>query len=195
VTLSQVNALLEPDRREGTRPWYLRSSGDELALDVDGSVHVDVDGFVGSIRMGRQAERDGRPAEALHAYLDAVALYRGDYLADASAYELGYLDRLRYRSDAAAAAIRAAQLLVAQGRPVEGRELAMRAAALEPLNDDAYMALARSYLAEGRPEIARSVLEQHVARLVDAGLDPVTDLFDALDRDWSTDSRATGVDG
>ncbi|MFL6110507.1 MAG: BTAD domain-containing putative transcriptional regulator [Catenulispora sp.] len=71
--VSQLRTALGPDR------VIRRGNGYELRLGRD---RLDLDVFEDHVRSARAAQRDGRHAEAAHAFRQALSLWRGEPLAD-----------------------------------------------------------------------------------------------------------------
>jgi DNA-binding SARP family transcriptional activator len=182
VTLNQLHRVLEPDRSARWRPWFVRTAGEDLVLEAGDTLIVDVDEFDRAIERGRTADRAGRASDALAAYLEGCEWYRGDYLGDAMAGEYAYLDQLRLRSDATSAATRASQLLLAQGRAIEARDLASRAVVLDPYLDAPHLVLAQAYRVDDRQDLARVVIERHLTMLRDNAMEPSAELLAELER-------------
>ena len=59
---------------------YVRLEGDRLLVDPGAPVWIDADAFMAHLRTAEILVRHGRMAEALNEYLEAEAIYRGDYL-------------------------------------------------------------------------------------------------------------------
>jgi LuxR family maltose regulon positive regulatory protein len=182
VTLSKLNRVLEPGRPRDARPWYLRSIGDELVLDGGDRLVLDVDEFRRACDRARAADARGHASDALEAYADACSWYAGDYLTDAESDDLVYLEQIHHRREFVTAATRSAELLTAAGRPAEARQLAMRVIAEEPLSDDGHVAVAQTYVAEGRLHEASEVFVRFFAQLAADGLHPTEGLREAADR-------------
>lgn len=171
VNLAHLNGVLQPDRPAAEPPWFLRTDGDVLRLHVDGLV---VDAWVLDrlLDEARQADHRGAPGEALDAYRRAVAMYRGDYLAEFDDSGIGQFERIRLRSAAALAGARAAELLLACGEPEEAMRLADRSIEIEPLLERAHQARIRAVVATGDRAAARATAALLVARLAEIGLTP-----------------------
>src|SRR5207247_9639154 len=90
------------------------ATGYRLALPI--SIHVDLEVFRRSLRCGREAQEGGRSREAIQYLRAAVAVHRGEFLADLSA---PWIDRQREETDrqlVAAAKELATGALEARGR-------------------------------------------------------------------------------
>lgn len=135
VTLTHIRNLLEPGRDTGAPSFFLPQSGDVVTLRLGDGLALDAVRFETTIDQAEVADRAGDPAGALAGYQDAIALYRGDYLAEAPDPAWGDEYRRRLRSRLVRALLRVAELRL--GRNELERALAdlTRALALEPLNE------------------------------------------------------------
>lgn len=126
---------LEPDReRHGASAFVLaRGGGYELE---HGSVWIDADDFEESVRTGLSAVGRREPETAELALTRAVALYRGDFLADEPYAEWAFAERDRLR-DLAGQALRGLAATKSEAGDLEAAtEQLNRLAELEPLDMD-----------------------------------------------------------
>ena len=170
VTLNYLQQVLEPDRDDRDPPFFLRARGSQLELATDAALGVDLWRFHRLLADAEQAERQGTPSLALQANLDAVALCRGDLLADLPADEWSTADRDRVRRQVAAAAVRAGQLLLARGDRERPEDLALRALTSEPWSEAAYQLLVAVHLARGDRTAAWRALDRCFDMLSDLGV-------------------------
>lgn len=77
VALSSIRKTLEPDIRKGSASSYLLREGDAYQINLGENGTVDVDEFLDCLK---QAKKATDPETALRLYLEAEALYGGDYL-------------------------------------------------------------------------------------------------------------------
>ena len=110
VTLSHVRNLLEPDRDSGAPSFFLPQSGDVVSLRVGDGMELDVDRFGALIEKAEASDMTGDPAAALAHYEEAIALHRGEYLADAANSAWGDARRPVVRGRLVSALLRAAEL-------------------------------------------------------------------------------------
>jgi DNA-binding SARP family transcriptional activator len=82
------------------------------------------------------------------------------------------MDRAHYRSRFVASANRAAELLVGRGDTIRAEDLARRALAADPWNEEAFAALASAALARGDQSGARSALKLCYQALAELGAEP-----------------------
>ncbi len=144
--LSKLQHILETDRTSGSETYFLRSDGDMLVLHED--VTTDVAEFEERIETARRNDLAGAPARALEGYIDAISLYRGDYLLGVRA---GWpvLTRLRLRAVAVDATCRIAELTAARGEPEDAARWAERARHIDALSERAARIFVGSLLAAG----------------------------------------------
>lgn len=140
---------LEPDRqRHGASSFVVaRAGGYELE---HGTVWIDADDFEESVRTGLSAlsRRESETAEL--ALTRAVALYRGDFLADEPYAEWSFGERDRLR-DLAGQALRGLATAKADAGDLEGStEQLHRLAELEPLDMDVQRDLLALLLRRGK---------------------------------------------
>jgi DNA-binding SARP family transcriptional activator len=113
-------------------------------------VEVDVDLFELSLNAAGAAERSGDREEARTAYHEAVALYRGDFAADAPFEQWTLLPRESLRIKLADALDRLSRLELADGRVDDCIATAHRMLGVDPCREDAHRLLMRCYAAQGR---------------------------------------------
>jgi LuxR family maltose regulon positive regulatory protein len=167
-TLACLQRVLEPDRRAGEPPFFLRPEGDRLRLT--GGDHLDVDAWTFQRRLD-EAERAGSPAAAVATWLTALPLRRGPFLADLpyAEWAVGARDEMEGRF--VAAAVRAGELL-ASSDPARALDLAGRALEVDRYCERAYRVLAAAHHAGGDRVEARRVLARCRAALRELGAQP-----------------------
>ncbi len=154
TTLNMLHSVLEPDRLGGDAPFFVRSSGQRLALVGDDHLTVDVHEFERHLAAAHAEEDGGTPSRSIAHYRRAVACYRGDLLPD------GYDDwvifeRDRLRARFVSAAVRLAELLAATGSADDAIAVATRALEVEPWSEPAHRALIGAHLEQGDRAAAR----------------------------------------
>jgi DNA-binding SARP family transcriptional activator len=140
---------IEPRRERHTGSAFIaaRSGGYELENDA---VWVDADDFEISVREGLKALAAAELETAEAALARAVALYRGDFLAEETYAEWAFAERDRLR-DLAAQALRGLSEAKVAGGDLEGAtEHLLRLAELEPLDMDLQRDLIVMLLRRGR---------------------------------------------
>jgi LuxR family transcriptional regulator, maltose regulon positive regulatory protein len=170
VTLSYLNRALDPDRA-AQDPGAVRERGEQLRLADDPWLTVDVRRFEEALAHARRLERDGAIDAAVERYLEAVAVYRGDYLADSDA-EWAEPVRSHLRTEVVRSGIRAGELLVARGRADHALELAKRAIAAERWSEPARRLFAEACAARGDRAGAARALADCAAVLDELGVGP-----------------------
>jgi DNA-binding SARP family transcriptional activator len=148
-----VHALrdrMEPGRERQAVSRYVtgrRGGGYEL---IGGMVLVDADVFTATAEAGLTALRDGDGARAEASLSRAVALYRGDFLADEPDAEWALPERARLRLLAGRVFRALAGMRVRAGELDAASELLQRLAELEPLDVEAQRQLLTLLLRRGR---------------------------------------------
>ncbi|MEM9464039.1 MAG: BTAD domain-containing putative transcriptional regulator [Actinomycetota bacterium] len=162
TTLNYLHAVLEPHRASGEATWCVQVDGSTVRLNP--RLDVDVWRFRGLLDEADEAERRGRPDEALPLLHRALDLWRGD-LAEDLELELLDLERIHLRSRFVRASCRVTELLTATGRPDEAIETARPALEIDRWHEPTYLALADAYTAVGDHTSARAVLDRGAANL------------------------------
>lgn len=81
VHLHRLRKSLEPDMDKAFGSSYLHLRGNFLFLDWE-LCQVDVEAFLSLVKQGEQQEREGQTSVALDSYKQALAVCRGDFLAE-----------------------------------------------------------------------------------------------------------------
>lgn len=85
TTIYHLRHILEPALARGPDSTYIQIRGDCYLLIGDWTHWLDVDAFERKLAAAR---RVGSPDRAENLYRQAIALYRGDFVADLDAYQL-----------------------------------------------------------------------------------------------------------
>jgi DNA-binding SARP family transcriptional activator len=170
VNLTHLQAVLQPERGEDERPWFVEPTGNRLCLSDRGLV-TDLDRHDAAVADAVAAEAAGLPSRALEHYQRAIDQYQGPLLAD---LDVGWaeLERLRVQSSAHGAVTRVGELLLARGEPEQAMHLAVRAQHLDPLSERAHRLFIRCHLALGSTSSARAAGLRLSSDLSDAELRP-----------------------
>ena len=171
-TLNRLLKVLEPERRAGDAAWFVRTEGSRLRLVTGEHLRVDVEEFERHLAAARAAEDAGAPTLVIEESLAAVALWRGDHLADVAAEEWAQGERQRIRSAFCMAGTRAAELLVADRRIDEALKTAGLVVDAEPYADGAYRAMVAAYRAAGDAASAHRTEARLTEVMAELGLDP-----------------------
>ena len=107
---------------------------------------------------------------ALEAYRQALALYKGDFLADEPYADWAELERAYLRERAVGALFRMAFLATQLNLLREAQEVYRRILILDPWREEAYAALIQMLLAGGQEPEARSLFNQYRVRMEREGL-------------------------
>jgi DNA-binding SARP family transcriptional activator len=164
--------LLDPSRASGEPSYLLRLDGQTIRLVTGEHLQLDVDEFDRHRALAAEAEHDSGPSLALEHHLAAVELYRGDLYLDAGEAEWLALPREQYRVRLVRSAIRAGQLLLAQGRLDQAEAVAHRALRVDRWAEEAYAVLVGAALARQNRSGARRLFTRCVDALADLGVEP-----------------------
>jgi DNA-binding SARP family transcriptional activator len=170
TTVYHLRHSLEPALEHGPGSIYIERRGD-LYLLIGGRSHwLDVDAFENKLAAARRVDN---PDHAQHLYRQAIALYRGAFLADLDAYQLDcWTERERYRQLYLDALQGLGDLLAAQNRDDEARELYRKVLAEDPCREAAARQLMRLALQQEKRTRALSQyarLEENLERELDVG--------------------------
>lgn len=171
VNLSHLLDAFEPTRAGAAPSWFVRIESDSLRLDESEYLRLDVDRFADLLTVARGLDSSA-PRQALDSYLAACELFRGDYLSGSSMHDAAYFEALRRRGDFVESSVRAADLLLSIGEPGEAERVAMRASAVEPLNEPSQRVLAAALLAQRRIGAAGEVLNHLLRQLGEIKIPP-----------------------
>jgi DNA-binding SARP family transcriptional activator len=149
-------------------------TGYRLALPI--SIHVDLEVFLRSLRRGREAREAGRSREAIQYLRAAVAVHRGEFLADLNA---PWIDRQREETDRqlVAAAKELATLELEWKEPKEAVRPLEKLLELEPYDEEAHRLLMRAHHESGDHALAvrhYQALEAMLHRDLGAEPEPAT---------------------
>jgi DNA-binding SARP family transcriptional activator len=113
-------------------------------------VTLDVDAFQAKYSAGIAAQRRGESTDAEALLADAVAIYRGEFLADDPYADWAFSEREYLRSLAGKALAALAQISLGNGRLVAAAEHLQRLAELEPFDSHVHQMLIEVCLRRGR---------------------------------------------
>ena len=171
TTIYHLRQSLEPDLARGPDSAYVQTRGDGYLL-AGGRAHwLDVDAFEKRLAAAARVKDPGR-AEGL--YRRAIALHRGEFLADLDAYELDcWTERRRYHQLYIDALQGLGDILLKQSRVDEAMEMYRKVLAEDPCREAVARELMR--LALQNEERARALsqyarLEENLER--ELGLEP-----------------------
>ena len=159
---------LEPKLERGPDSLYIQRRGELYVLAGGRSHWLDVDAFENKLAA---AQREDNPGRAERLYRQAIALYRGKFLADLDAYQLDcWAERERYRQLYLDALEGLGDLLLAQRRSEDAMELYRKVLAEDPCREAAARKLMRLALQQGERTRALSQyarLEESLERELD----------------------------
>ena len=172
MTLSYVHRLLEPNRSPGEPPYFVRTDGLLLRLARVSGLTIDLWDLEDRLDQAETADQAGTPSVALTSYQAALALWRGEPLADAPYADWATPVRARVQARFTRAAHRTAQLLLAARDHPGARAAALTAIRADRHDELAYQLLISAQLGEGDLDAARQTLEWCAVSLRELDLSP-----------------------
>jgi DNA-binding SARP family transcriptional activator len=167
VALSTVRSILDPGHAHPP-DWYLRGSGDTVALDL-GRVVVDAEGFLAEAAAGLTAVGDGTREEAVELLEAAEASYAGDFLTEDLYEDWASTPREELRSTYVQVARALASLT---DEPRTSARYLRRVLERDPHDEQTHLDLVAA-LAAGRAQgEARRAYRAYVARMEEIGIEP-----------------------
>jgi DNA-binding SARP family transcriptional activator len=162
-TVFQLRRLIDEGYKEGESPQYVLSSTESVQLNPD-LLLTDVE-RLRELRRALETPTDARGRTELAD--EAVRLVRGEFLAEVKYEDWAASARLRMHSE-----VRELLLRIANGdHPGVPTDVQIRAGhaliALDPFDESAHIAIARSFANTGRRSQAREFLTRYTQRLHD----------------------------
>src|SRR3954470_12358923 len=169
---------LEPNRARGARSSFIVTVQGGYALDRR-NVRIDADDFDEAISQGLEAALRADDEFAIERLKDALALYRGDFLAD-EPYADWALDERDRMHNLAGRALRALTKIMLAGHALEAAaEYLEQLAELEPFDAETHRDLLAVWLAQGRrTEASRRYAIYRTRTLREFGEEPEFQLAD-----------------
>ena len=172
VTLTYLNQVLDPGRRQGEMPYFLRQCGSVIAM-VDSPhlefAHVE---FASLVDEGEDADSRGLPTIALERFDQALRLWRGPCLAGVAYEDWAQKWTRHLTCRYVLAAVRSAEIHLAAGRAGAAERSARRALAVDEWSEVAHRALIRAELARGDRRSAVAALADCEHTLSSLGVSP-----------------------
>lgn len=175
VTLNYLQHLIEPGRRSGEAPFYLRQDNDWLWLLDEPHVVVDGDEFERLITRADSARADGQLAVAARTYEAAFAWWRGGYLVDVVNDEWAQSSVARVSRRAAIARVSSASIRLALGDATAAVDEALRALEIDQWSEPAYRLLVSGHLGRGDRAAARRTMQLCLTMLDELGVSPAAE--------------------
>ncbi len=172
MTLTYLQAILEPGRQKGDASWFLRQDAGVLQLRDDASITIDAWRAERHLDAADAAAAGGMASQHLIEASAAVALWQGEYLADLATFDWAAPIRQRMHDRLIGAATRAGELLVGVGRLDEARAMAERALVADQWAEPAHRVAITACLAAGDRTGARHAYDRCRAALDDLGVVP-----------------------
>lgn len=183
VTLNALNAALEPGRPPRVAPFFVRRQGLAYSFAPSYGVWIDVDEF--ELRAAAAAASDDPDFARRNAQL-AVALFRGDYLAESLYDPWTTEERERLIARYLAIAVSYAARLSADGDQAQAVQLCEQVLRRDRCYEEAYQLLMRAHSRAGsRSQALRSYTRCAQALREELAMDPLPEtaaLYEALKR-------------
>jgi DNA-binding SARP family transcriptional activator len=169
---------LEPHRARGQRSAFVVTVQGGYALDRR-NVHIDADDYDEAMSSGLEAAARGDDDLAVERLREALALYRGDFLADEPYAEWALDERDRLHGLAGRALRALTKIMVKRHDLVAASEYLEQLAELEPFDGETHRDLLAIWLAQGRrTEAARRYAIFRTRTLREFGEEPEFQLAD-----------------
>jgi DNA-binding SARP family transcriptional activator len=169
---------LEPHRARGSRSAFIVTVQGGYAIDRR-NVRIDADDFDEAISQGLEAAARADDDLAVERLRDALALYRGDFLADEPYADWALAERDRLHNLAGRALRALTKIMLARHDLAAAAEYLEQLAELEPLDGEAHRDLLAVWLAQGRrTEAARRYAIYRTRMLREFGEEPEFQLQD-----------------
>ena len=169
MTLSYVQALLEPHRAKGDASWFVQQESGELVLGGGAYLGVDVWDFEDALDRAAEARRAAIPSAEVEHLLVAIELWRGEPLIDVLDQEWAAPHLRRLTERFVSGVVRAAELLAAANRGDEALEVAERGLVVEPWSEALHRVIVSVLVGTGRVDEARRALARCHAALAEIG--------------------------
>lgn len=163
VLLHGLRQALEPDP---ANPRVILREGEGYRFAPQIPCFLDVERFEQLLHQGDGLEG----LAAIEAYRQALALYKGDFLADEPYADWVELERSYLRERAVGALFRMAGIAEGMNLPREAQEAYRRILTLDPWREEAYRALIEMLMFSGQELEARSLFTQYRVRMEREGL-------------------------
>ena len=170
MTLSYVQALLEPHRAKGDASWFVQQESGSLVLGGASYLGVDVWDFEDALDRATEARRAAIPSAELDQLLTAIGLWRGEPLTDVLDQEWAAAHLRRLNERLVSSTVRAAELLAASGRGDEAVSVAERGLDVEPWAEALHRVIVAVHVGAGRLDEARRALTRCRDAIGDIGL-------------------------
>jgi ATP/maltotriose-dependent transcriptional regulator MalT/DNA-binding SARP family transcriptional activator len=172
MTLSYVQALLEPDREKGDAPWFLQQDAGVLSLRPCLELDVDVWDVEARLDQAAQHRAAAQPTLELQKLLEALARWGGDAFEDLADLDWARDTRERLRARCLAASKRAVALLIAARRAAEADVVVERALAEDRWDEELHQLSIRLRVVQGDHAGCRRAYERCRAALAELDLQP-----------------------
>ncbi|MCU1398579.1 MAG: transcriptional activator domain protein [Acidimicrobiales bacterium] len=182
MTLSYVQALLEPQRSKGDAPWFVRQESGALVLEGGEHLAVDMWEFDDAIDRAADARQAAIPSVELEHLLVAIDLWRGEPLADLAELDWAGTQIRRLEERYVVAVVRAAELLAAAGHDARALEIAERGLQLEPWSEGLHRVVIATLVGLDDLDAARRALNRCRSALAELDLPLAPGLAQLVER-------------
>ena len=172
MTLSYVQALLEPERERGDAPWFIRQDGGVLTLRASTELTVDLWEFDDGVERAQAFRSAARPSDELATLLATTGRWRGEPFVELGDAEWLSDERERLRVRFTRAAERAGALLTAAGRAGEAGLLADRGLLADPWHEGLHRVAITARRTAGDDAGARLSIDRCRRALAELGVEP-----------------------
>jgi DNA-binding SARP family transcriptional activator len=161
-----IHGLRQALEADPAKPQIVLREGEGYRFAPQVQYFLDVERFEELLHQGDGLEG----AAALEAYRQALALYKGDFLADEPYADWAELERSYLRERAVGALFRMATIALGLGMPREALEAYRRILTLDSWREEAYAELIQILVTLGQEPEARSLFQQYRLRMEREGL-------------------------
>jgi DNA-binding SARP family transcriptional activator len=191
VALSALRSALDPEREPGADSAFVRRDGDAIRLALESGVRVDADEFSRLLKAARALETSNID-EAVARYERALAMYRGEFMADNRYAEWAEAERQERRREFLVHAERLAVLLLKTEEYERAARWAETMLQQDALWEGAYTLLMEAYWRQGNRALAVRAFNRCQKRLRDAlGVAPSSRTLALLARVSQPDARTS----
>lgn len=148
-TVFLLRKTLEPDLKEARQSSYVRNRNEAYRLEAGDDRSFDVFDFEESLREGTNRWNNGEKEKAEKLFLNAIALYKGDYLSESPYEEVAVVEREHLRDQLLKTIQKLLTLYTAEKRWGESIPLCRRGLSLDPYNGEFYWHLVNAHCEEG----------------------------------------------
>jgi DNA-binding SARP family transcriptional activator/energy-coupling factor transporter ATP-binding protein EcfA2 len=174
VTVSHLRRVLEPELAGRVTSTFVLTEPPGYRFDPAERCEIDVEAFLALVREGQSCQQRDQSVSAIDAYLAALALYRGDYMAQDPYEDWAIPTRERLRETLQEMRSNLAVCYLALGRYQEALDHARQVLDRDPCRERAWRLVMEAYYRQGEQDRALRAFERCRAILADElGVDPL----------------------